>query len=77
MTINMIATGQNIRNMRYNKGLKIADLQDACMVSRNAICKWQSGESIPTIDNLVIIADLFGCKIDDIIVCDRTVGNDR
>jgi hypothetical protein len=26
---------------------------------------------MPTIDNMIIIADMFGCKMDDIVVVDR------
>ena len=33
-----------------------------------AIYKWQSGLTAPTVDNLVILADAFGVEVDDIIV---------
>ena len=37
-------------------------------ISCQAIYRWQRGDALPSIDNLVILADLFGVQIDDIIV---------
>ncbi len=70
-TIDMIATGRNIRNMRKKAGMSIVALQHACGVSGTAIGKWQRGDAIPTIDNLVILADIWKVKVDDIIVTRR------
>lgn len=67
-TIDMIETGKRIKDMRKKHHMKIQDIMDVCGISANAICKWQKGESIPTIDNLVILAALWGVKIDDILV---------
>ena len=67
-TINMQATGDNIRRMRKNAGMTIADVQMACGVTAAAVCKWQRGDAMPTIDNLVILAAVWGVKIDDILV---------
>ena len=33
-----------------------------------AVFKWMKGTSLPTVDNLVILADLFGVTIEDILV---------
>ena len=33
-----------------------------------AIYKWQRGDTLPTVDNLAVLAALFGVKIDDILV---------
>ena len=67
-TIDMAATGRNIRDKRIKAGMTVADVTDACGVSAAAVCKWQSGQSIPTIDNMIILAAIWNCKIDDIVV---------
>ena len=67
-TIDMIATGQNIRNMRIAAGMTIDDVANTCGVSHAAVAKWQRGDCIPTIDNMIIIASVWNVKIDDIIV---------
>ena len=36
--------------------------------SPQAIYKWQNGAALPTVDNLIVLAALFGVLIDDILV---------
>lgn len=67
--IDMTATGCNITRMRKNAGLTVKDLQDIFGFSTpQAIYKWQRGTAMPTVDNLVVLAAVFGVTIDDIIV---------
>lgn len=67
-TIDMIATGKNIRDMRIRHKMTIKDIQDACGVTSTSVCNWQKGKSMPTVDNLVILASIWGVMIDSIIV---------
>lgn len=67
-TIDMIATGKNIRDMRIRHKMTIKDIQDACGVTSTSVCNWQKGKSMPTVDNLVILASIWGVMIDNIIV---------
>ena len=70
-TINMKRTGENIENLRKLNNLTVRDLQKKFgFETPQAIYKWQRGTTIPTIDNLIILAYLFNVKIDDIIVTD-------
>ena len=67
--IDMTATGINITRLRVNAGLTVKDLQDIFGFSTpQAIYKWQRGTALPTVDNLVILATIFGVKIDDILI---------
>ena len=67
--INMTATGSNITRLRINAGLTVKDLQDIFGFSTpQAIYKWQRGTPLPTVDNLVVLAAVFGVKIDDILI---------
>lgn len=67
--IDPAATGANIKAIAKARGMKIADIQDAFGFNTpQAIFKWFRGDAMPTIDNMVIMADVFGVKIDDIIV---------
>ncbi len=67
--IDMTATGMNIVRMRQNAGLTVKDLQDVFGFSTpQAIYKWQRGTAMPTVDNLVVLAAVFGVTIDDILV---------
>ena len=67
--INMTATGSNITRLRINACLTVKDLQDIFGFSTpQAIYKWQRGTALPTVDNLVVLAAVFGVKIDDILI---------
>ena len=67
--IDMTATGNNIARLRKNAGLSVKDLQRIFGFSTpQAIYKWQRGTAMPTVDNLVVLAAVFGVTIDDILV---------
>ena len=67
--IDMTATGINITRMRINAGLTVKDVQDVFGFSTpQAIYKWQRGTALPTVDNLVVLAAVFGVKIDDSLI---------
>lgn len=72
--IDMVATGENITRLRENAGLTVKDLQNIFgFATPQAIYKWQHGTAMPTIDNLVVLAALFGVHIDEIIVLEGDV----
>ena len=69
--IDLKATGQNIKALRKSAGISVRDLQTVLgFTNPQAIYKWQNGESLPSIDNLVILAAVLGVSIDEIIVTD-------
>lgn len=71
-TINMVETGRKIEEMRKKTGMTVKELQEVFgFTTPQAIYKWQHGAAMPTIDNLVILAAVFGCRIDDLIVTDK------
>ncbi len=72
--IDMVATGRNIANMRERAGLSVRDLQVTFgFATPQAIYKWQHGTAMPTLDNLVVLAAVFGVTMDDIIVMNTEV----
>ena len=67
--IDMTQTGQNIVRLRQQKGLTVKELQDIFgFATPQAIYKWQHGTAIPTVDNLVVLAAVFGVAMEDILV---------
>ena len=72
--IDVTATGINIARLRANAGLTVKDLQDVFGFNTpQAIYKWQRGTALPTVDNLVVLAAVFGVRLDDIIIFQRDV----
>ena len=69
LTIDMVATGKNITRLRKESGLSVRDLAEIFgFTTPQAVCKWQHGTAIPTIDNLVVLAAVFGVTMDEIVV---------
>ncbi|MBQ6374245.1 MAG: helix-turn-helix transcriptional regulator [Clostridia bacterium] len=67
--IDMTATGINIARLRLDAGITVKDLQDIFGFNTpQAIYTWQRGTALPTVDNLVVLAAVFGVRIDDILV---------
>ena len=67
--IDLVATGNNIRRLRMERGLTVRDLQSYFGFEEpRAIYKWQKGESLPTVDNLYALGSLFEVPMDQILV---------
>ncbi len=71
--IDMMETGRRITELRVASGLSVSELQ---MIfgfgTPQAIYKWQHGTAMPTLDNLVVLSEVFGVPIDDILVLEHT-----
>ncbi len=67
--IDLPATGVNIARLRINAGYSVKDLQNIFGFSTpQAIYKWQRGDTLPTVDNLAVLAAVFCVTIDDILI---------
>ena len=67
--VDMAATGQNILLLRTQRGISVRALQEMLGFSTpQAIYKWQHGDSLPTIDNLVALSCIFSVPIERILV---------
>ncbi len=67
--IDLVATGDNIRRLRMERGFTVRDLQSYFGFEEpRAIYKWQRGESLPTVDNLYALGRLLDVPMDQILV---------
>ena len=65
----MAATGMNITRLRKNAGMTVRDLQAVFgFATPQAIYKWQRGEAMPTLDNMIVLAAVFNVTVDEILV---------
>ena len=56
-----------------DSGLSVRELQQIFgFATPQAIYKWQRGVVLPTVDNLVILAEVFGVHIEEILVTEDT-----
>lgn len=74
-TINTKKTGEKIKELRKKNGYTVEQICNIFYISPQAVYKWQTGESLPTLDNICILADIFGVSIEDIVVREDTVSS--
>ena len=73
-SIDMEATGRNIKRLREARGISVRGLADWLgFTEPQAIYKWQKGKSLPTVDNLYALAYYFEVPIEEILIPDCTV----
>ena len=67
--INLKQTGKRIEELRRERGYTVKELKKAMdPISCQAIYKWLQGRALPSIDNLVILSELFRVPIDQIVI---------
>lgn len=57
---------ENLQLLRKREGLSQEELAEQCQVSRQAVTKWETGESTPALDKLCMLADFYDISIDEI-----------
>lgn len=65
--------GDKIANYRKDLGLTQEALASQCSVTRQAVAKWEKGESMPDIYTIAKLAKLFSVSIEDFIHTDDAV----
>ena len=66
-TISLDLTCKNIKKMIVETGKTRAEMARVLNVNRSMIYKWTSTQ-LPSIDNLVALAYVLECSVDDILV---------
>lgn len=60
----------NLQYLRAQRNMTQEQLAMLLGVSRQAISKWESEKAYPEMDKLLMICDLFGCTLDDLVLGD-------
>lgn len=72
--IDMKKTGENIRRLRLQNGVRVKDIAEFMGFSElQAIYKWQRGDCLPTVDNLFALSRILNTTIEGILVEDDEV----
>ncbi|MDT8716818.1 helix-turn-helix transcriptional regulator [Clostridium sp. 19966] len=58
---------EKLQKLRKDKGFSQEDLAEKLGVSRQAVAKWESGQSYPEIDKIISISKLFNITIDNLL----------
>lgn len=62
--------GEKIQYYRKNQKLSQDELGQKLYVSRQTISQWETNQTIPTIDNLIRLKEIFGVSVDEILCCE-------
>ena len=74
LSIRQKETGKQIRKLLQENGYSVRDIQDVMgFENPQAIYKWISGRSLPSLDNFVILSRLLHTSIEDILVIDGDI----
>jgi len=67
---------EKILELRTAQNLSQGDLAERLEVSRQSVSKWETGQSVPDLDKIIKLADLFGITVDELVREDsRTKAN--
>ena len=74
LSIQQKATGERIRELLKKNGYTVKDIQKFMgFENPQAIYKWISGRSLPSIDNFLILSKVLHTSIEDILVIDGDI----
>ena len=74
LSIQQEETGAQIRKLMMKNGYTVRDVQGAMgFENPQAIYKWISGKSLPSLDNFLILSRLLHASIEDILVVDGDI----
>ena len=77
--INLPMTGAKINLLRKKANISVKEIQEVFgFESPQAIYKWIHGRNLPTVDNLIILAEIFNVTVDYILSIDyREIKEDK
>lgn len=58
---------EKIVSLRTGLGLSQGDVAEKLDVSRQSVSKWETGQSVPDLDKIIKLADLFGVTVDELV----------
>ncbi len=62
-----MSTGENIQYLRKRDGYTQESFAEQMGVSRQTISKWESDSCFPEMEKLLLMCDMFRCKLDDLV----------
>jgi len=66
--LDMQATGEKIGGLIKDAGMTERTIAEQMHLSVQAINKWKHGKSLPDIENMYILSQILGKKVDDLLV---------
>lgn len=58
---------ENIKNARENANLRQVDVKEKTGINNKSLSNWEKGVAYPCLEDLIVLADLYGISIDSLI----------
>ena len=68
-----MSLGKNIQYLRKQKKITQEQLAEMISVSRQTVSKWEADEITPELNKLIVLSDVFSCKLDAMVKEDMNV----
>ena len=72
-----MTVGEKIQAYRKRLGMSQEELGQKLLVSRQTISLWEKDQTVPTIDNLIRLREIFGVSVDEILGFENIEQNDE
>lgn len=66
-----VTLGEKISSLRGSANMSQGDMAEKLNVSRQSVSKWETNASIPELDKLIQLSDLFGVTLDELVRSDE------
>lgn len=66
-----VTLGEKISSLRGAANMSQGDMAEKLNVSRQSISKWETNASVPELDKLIQLSDLFGVTLDELVRSDE------
>ena len=58
---------EKLLELRTARGLSQGELAEELDVSRQSVSKWETGQSVPDLDKIIKLSDLYGVTVDELV----------
>lgn len=62
-----MTVSEKIYTLRTRLGLSQEELAEKLGVSRQSVSKWETGQSVPDLEKIIKLSDLFGVSVDELV----------
>ena len=65
--------GERLQQLRKEKQMSQEELGNLLLVSRQTVSLWENNQTVPTVDNLIRLKEIFGISVDSILTGEEPV----
>lgn len=66
---------ERLKELRKQSGFTQEQIAEKLNVTRSAVARWETGKGIPDISNLIVISEVYGISLDELIKGDKQIEN--